>query len=296
MRAGRWLGKRLRAGLVLPILFSCAFAAPALADTILFVGNSFTMGAGSPVEQYRPTSVTDLNDGGTGGVPALFKRFTEQAGLDWKVALETAGGRTLRWHFENKSAAVDRGWDHVVLQEYSTLDPERPGDAAQFARYAMRMATLARRDRPATRVWLTSTWSRPDLTYAKDSPWRGKPITAMALDLRSAYDRVAAQPEFAGVIPVGQAFNRAVETGLADPNPYDGISAGQIDLWASDHYHGSTAGYYLEALTVFGRVTGIDPTRLGRDEAAAADLGIAPEQAARLQAIASAQLAEERQR
>jgi hypothetical protein len=52
--------------------------------SILFIGNSFTFGYGSPVRYYRPESVTDLNSTGQGGVPALFKSFTAQAGAEHK--------------------------------------------------------------------------------------------------------------------------------------------------------------------------------------------------------------------
>ena len=54
------------------------------------------------------------------------------------------------------------------------------------------------------------------------------------------------------VIPVGEAWTRAMQTGVADPNPYDGIDAGKLNLWTYDHYHASMHGYYLEALVVFG--------------------------------------------
>jgi hypothetical protein len=76
----------------------------------------------------------------------------------------------------------------------------------------------------------------------------------MAEDVDAGY-RLAAQKTsgIAGVVPVGLAWNRAMDSGLADTNPYDGISAGKIDLWATDNYHASTYGYYLEALLVFGR-------------------------------------------
>ena len=50
--------------------------------TILFIGNSFTQGAHSAARNWRAGSVADLNQAGYGGVPALFKLFTEQAGLD----------------------------------------------------------------------------------------------------------------------------------------------------------------------------------------------------------------------
>ena len=76
------------------------------------------------------------------------------------------------------------------------------------------------------------------------------------------------------MIPVGEAWNRAIETGVADPNPYDGIDAGKLNLWTFDNYHASTHGYYLEALMVFGSVTGRDPRSLGENECSAFELGI----------------------
>jgi hypothetical protein len=114
----------------------------------------------------------------------------------------------------------------------------------------------------------------------------------MAKDIRQAYDKAAAaSPLIGGVIPVGDAWNRAFATGFADPNPYDGVAAGKVDLWTFDHYHASTYGYYLEALMVFGAVTGRDPLSLGAKETAAAELGLSPAQATALQQIAHDELA-----
>src|SRR5829696_8183548 len=148
-------------------------AAPARADTILFVGNSFTFGADSPVWKYRAASVTDLNGDGVGGVPALFKLFTEQAGLDFRVSLETASGQSLQWHWNNKRRLIARRWDHVVLQEYSTMDPERPGDPAKLVTYSGKLAALIRARNPKASISLTATWSRPDLTYPMGQHWSG---------------------------------------------------------------------------------------------------------------------------
>ena len=67
--------------------------ASATSQTVLFIGNSFTSGYGSTVQFFRPQSVADLNSRGIGGVPALFRIFTAQAGLDFAVSLETVGGR-----------------------------------------------------------------------------------------------------------------------------------------------------------------------------------------------------------
>ena len=50
------------------------------AQTILFIGNSFTFGGHAAVWKYRADTVHDLNRGGVGGVPALFKLFADEAG------------------------------------------------------------------------------------------------------------------------------------------------------------------------------------------------------------------------
>lgn len=70
---------------------------PALARTILFGGNRFTFGANSPVMRFHPERVTDLSGDGFGGVPALFKTFADEAGLDRTVSLETSPGKDLSW-------------------------------------------------------------------------------------------------------------------------------------------------------------------------------------------------------
>ena len=62
-----FLGSSRLAALMI-LLLPCA---PTEAHSILFVGNSFTFGAGSPVRKYHPDQVTDLNGEGIGGVPAL---------------------------------------------------------------------------------------------------------------------------------------------------------------------------------------------------------------------------------
>jgi hypothetical protein len=92
------------------------------------------------------------------------------------------------------------------------------------------------------------------------------------------------------VLPVGEAWNRAFATGVADPNPYDGVAFGQVDLWSYDQYHASVAGYYLEALIVFGGITGVDPMTLGSRERAADELGLSAAQATSLQKVAHDQL------
>lgn len=263
--------------------------------TILFIGNSFTQGAHSAVRNWRASSVTDLNRAGYGGVPALFKAFTEQAGLNYVVSLETQGGKSLGFHYAERRNLFDKPWDVVVLQEFSTLNRERPGDASATARDAKRLAELLQRRNPKVQINLMATWSRADLTYKPGSRWSGSNIATMAGDLQKATEavcnNVAAVQQ---VLPVGAAWNRAFATGIADPNPYDGIEFGKLGLWAYDHYHGSVPGYYLEALVVFGAITGVDPTSLGKGEQAADELGLSDQQAVALQKIAKDELASRR--
>ena len=275
------------------VSLACGMLAPAaFAANILFVGNSFTFAAGTPIMNYKANTVTDLNRHGTGGVPALFKSFTVQAGLQYDVYLETHPGVGIDWHLEHALDKIGgRSWDTVVLQSYSTLNASQPGDPAVLILSVKRMAELLKRKNPAVDVRLMATWSRADQTYERTGHWYGKPIDAMMADVRAGYDKAAAgTPVVKGVIPVGEAWARAMRSGFADSNPYDGIDAGKINLWGTDNYHASNFGYYLEALTIFGSVTGRDPRSLGEHECAAADLGISPAQAGALEKIAFDQL------
>lgn len=272
---------------VIAVLAAAALAATAPNRSILFIGNSFTFGADSAAMTYDKDSVTDLNRDGMGGVPALFKRFADEEGLHYDVSLETAAGQTLAWHLANRSAVIDRRWDAVVLQEYSTLSPQRPGDVSDTIPAARALTQLFRLKNSNVDISLVATWSRPDLTYPPGKHWSGQPIERMALDLRKADDEVrSAVPAIARIVPVGQAFNCAVARGIAEPNPYEGVKAGEIDLWANDHYHASAYGYYLEGLTIFAAVTHRDPRILGKNDKVAQDLAIEPEIASELQHIA----------
>jgi hypothetical protein len=219
-------------------------------------------------------------------VPALFKVFTAQAGLKFDVSLETRGGAGLDFHLQNKKAEIgSHAWDIVVAHGYSTLDEDKPRDPAKLIATSKEFAAVVRGKNPNVDLYLTSTWSRPDQVFPENGAWAGKPIEVMAKDIRAAYDKAAAGAN-AKVIPVGDAFNRAIKIGFADANPYDGLDANTIDLWTFDNYHASTYGYYLEALMVFGRVTGRDPRSLGERECSGMELGLSTAQVKQLQQIA----------
>jgi hypothetical protein len=282
---------RLRSSFAAGCALLLAATPLAAAERVLFIGNSFTYGAGSAVRFYRNDTVTDLNDDGVGGVPALFKSFADQAGLEYDVALETRGGTGLDFHLaEKRDVILRRGWDIVVAHGYSTLDADAPRDADKLVMTSRALAEALRSKNPDVDLYLMATWARADQVYPAEGAWAGRSIEAMAADIRNAYD-AAAGGASARVIPVGSAWNRAMQAGVADPNPYDGVDAGKLNLWTYDHYHASTYGYYLEALVVFGRLTGLDPRSLGTGECSAFELGLSRVEAVALQQLAFDELA-----
>lgn len=277
------------------LLVTLGSVAASAETSALFIGNSFTYAYGSAAKFYRADSVTDLNNEGIGGVPALFKSFTDQAGLDYDVSLETRGGSGLDFHLENKLGVIGRRpWDQVVMHGFSTLDSNKPGNPNVLIDTTAQMASFLEGLNPEVEVFLTATWSRADRVYQSDSPWRDTPIEQMAIDVRAGYDKAAAGASAVKAVNgVGEAWNRAMQSGLADPNPYDGIDADKIDLWTWDHYHASAYGYYLEALVVFGNLTGLDPRSLGENECSGFELGMSRAQVRGLQQAAYDQLASE---
>lgn len=167
----------------------------------------------------------------------------------------------------------------------------------------------------ATELYLFQTWARPDLINAPgtklidpatgNATYTSTPATsyfssleAMTSQLKSSYQAAFDQadndlsPGFRAIAPVGEAFLRAVTSGVATRDMYaaDALSDGLIDLWFNDGTHASVLGSYLSALTLFGTLTGLDPLSLGADEISARDLGISRSEALALQRVASQQL------
>lgn len=283
--------RSLRWALTLGLLLA---AGSATAGSILFIGNSFTYAHGSAVRYYRADTVSDLNGGGQGGVPALFKSFATQAGLAYDVYLETEPGVGIDWHLEHKLDVIgQRPWDTVVMHGFSTLDPKKPGDPGVLIVSVRQMAEFLRTKNSTVDIRVMATWPRADQTYDPKGAWYGKPIEAMDRDVRDGYNRAAAGSAGIKVVPVGDAWVRAMHQGVADSNPYDGIDAGKINLWTYDNYHASAYGYYLEALVLFGSITGRDPRSLGSNECSGFELGFSATQVGALEQVAFDQLTAE---
>ena len=106
------------------------------------------------------------------------------------------------------------------------------------------------------------------------------PIGQMASDLHNAYTNAANNYDAAnpnkshiGVAVSGDSWVSAMNLGVAVRNPYLTTNpANQVNLWDSDPliaccttpigYHPSAYGAYLDALTLFYKITGIDPILL----------------------------------
>ena len=259
--------------------------------SVLFIGNSFLFGSGSAVRFYRADTVTDLNHEGIGGVPALFKSFARQAGLDYDVSLETRGGSGLDFHLGNKLTEIGSGtWDTVVMHGFSLLDAEKPRDPAKLIATSKQMADFLRGKNPNVNIFLISTWPRADHVYPEKGAWHGQSNRSddarRPCRLRSGREERRHQD--------GDSGGRVVAAGHAGRDcrrePYDGIEAGKLNLWTYDSYHASTHGYYLQALMIFGTLTGKDPRSLGDSECSAFELGMSRAEVKSLQQVAFDQL------
>ena len=282
---------------------------PTKPQVILFVGNSFFHGAFQPVLSYNSRGITDENykptrtgqrrrqyeheAGPWGGIPGIFKKLTEESSLHYEVHLEAISGQTLKFHYDSALAVIQQPkWDKVVLHDYSTgpVPSRHGGEPARFYEYATRLEQAVHTANPMAQVYLYETWARADLTYPADKGYSGLPLDSMTHDLHAAYYQEAARDgHFVGVAPAGDAWLRAVQQGVAMPNPY-APATGKVDLWGPDHYHPSIYGAYLNACVLLAEITGQDPRKLGPQEQAAAALGIAAAVAVQLQKLAYEQV------
>lgn len=260
---------------LLPILV----ASQALATDVLFVGNSFTFGYNS----YNKQAIIDANNSGKGGVPALFKKLADEGGFaDVNVTIEAVGGQALSYHYKNKSAIIGKRWDYVVLQDYSTgpLTSHPAGNLTAFRQAVRNLNTLVKSRNASVRVLLYETWARPNLV-----PAAYPTLHAMQAELTAGYAGAVRDFALHDWAPVGSAFLRALDEGVAHDSK--SVPAGEITLWAGDHYHANAYGAYLAALVFHVKILGGDPRKLPTGpDSAVAGLGLDPDHAKKLQEIA----------
>jgi hypothetical protein len=177
---------------------------------ILFIGNSFTA----------------RND-----LPGLIGRMAAERGKSIEHRLISAGGAPLRRHWNAGDALVaiqEGGYDHVVLQEQSTL----PVKNATRMHESVRLFHAAIKTAGAKTV-LYMTWAR------KHSPQAQQAIT-------DAYTEIGRELE-ATVVPVGLAWQSFL--GKHD----------QPVLHDRDQSHPTPAGSYLAACVFLAVLFGENP-------------------------------------
>jgi hypothetical protein len=275
---------------------------------ILFIGNSLTHGKYPPVLNYNAKNVKDEDyglppgnprrevvasePGPYGGIPGIFKKFTDERGLHYDVHLETIDGKTLEYQSVYGMIIIARPWNQVVVQDEADnpLPNGKGGHVKNFLEYAAAIEEKIHSVDPDAAVFLYETWPRADRTYLRGSPYYGRSIDVMGRDLHNAYyEEFTTDRHFEAVAPAGDAWLLAMQRGVAESNPYD-PEPGRIDLWNVDRAHPSVYGAYLNACVIFETVTGENAESLGPAEQAAQDLHIAPNIAESLQSIAHDQV------
>ncbi len=220
--------------------------------SVLFIGNSYT---------YYNNMPTVIFDG-----------IAEAAGYDCHVKAITKGGHSLCQHADIHDGTgyevgvelltSDYMYDYVVLQEQSM----RPAtnDLATFYD-AVRNLDERVRAMHAQSI-LYSTWGRRgDSDYLTSA---GLTNESMTWKLAASYSAIG---EELG-IPVGYV-------GLAFYEVYTGDSG--IELYDPDTSHPSYAGSYLAAMTLFAKITGVDPTTVNYNGKLAAQEAAVLKQAAK---------------
>lgn len=267
------------------LVIACLIVSSLQAQSVLFVGNSFTF----VPRDVGVGSATELNADKPGGVPALFQALAVAGGKNPTVTMETVGGKTLQFHYETKRELIDKSWDIVVLQDYSTGpllgQNGETKSLDSFRAHVPKLKDLFVAKNPAVKIWLYETWARPDLVMKG----RFATIDEMQAGLRSAYSTAAKENALQGWVPVGDTFLAAVKQGLAD-NPATPAVEGPLHIWGTDNYHQSAIGAYLSALLFYGRIYDADPRALPADNTAAAHLKLSADAAAKLHALAWEQL------
>jgi hypothetical protein len=171
---------------------------------ILFIGNSFTQ---------------------RNNLPGLIARMAEARGQELRHTLISAGGASLRQHWNGGKAPREiesGGYDRVVLQEQSTLPIKNAARMAENVRLFDAAIKAA-----GAKTVLYLTWARLNA-----------PAPAAQQMITDAYTTIGAELG-AIVVPAGEAWQRFL---AQHPEPV---------LHDKDQSHPALAGSYLAACTFY---------------------------------------------
>ena len=208
----------------------------------LFIGNSYTHYNDMPEQ--------------------IFAKILTAAGYNAKVQRVTKGG----WYLIDSAKSTDevgkqvdsalkaRNFDYVILQEQSTCPAATPD---KFYTGVRNLAEKVKAD-GATPV-LYGTWGRKaGHSVLANNGWTNESMTWM---ISAAYEAIGAE------LGIDVAY-----AGLAFYDVYTNNK--NINIYDEDLTHPNATGSYLAAMTIFAKITGVDPTTVDynanlTDEAAA---------------------------
>ena len=217
--------------------------------SFLFIGNSYT----------------HYND-----MPELiFAKILKAAGYDAKVQRITKGG----WYLIDSANSQDevgkqvdvalkaKDYDYVILQEQSTCPASYPG---KFYTGVRNLAEKVRAD-GATPI-LYGTWGRKTgHSVLANNGWTNESMTWM---ISAAYEAIGAE------LGIDVAY-----AGLAFFDVYTNNKS--INLYDDDLTHPNATGSYLAAMTIFAKITGVDPTTVDYNADLSAEAAAILKEAAR---------------
>lgn len=180
-------------------------------EKILFVGNSFTF--------YW-------------NLPNQLEKMALEQNLSWDVSQTTAGGATLRDHWQGnkglktKEILSQGTYDRVIFQDQSTY-PIKYSDTTQ--QYFSKLKELLSTQ---TQVYLYATWIYPNFPVEGSQTENSKEIQSNLSAIANQYSKVE-------IVPVGNAFDLF---SLTHP---------EINLLTDDAKHPSHNGTYLAACVFF---------------------------------------------
>ena len=113
----------------------------------------------------------------------------------------------------------------------------------------------------------------------------------MTTDMHNIFYGSVSDRRIAGVVPVGDAFQRAVDTNVVKADRFYNANgtyddSGLTNLWWLDRTHPSVYGSYLAGLMMYGTLTGRDPAAFGTSDKVFGELGIGSADALMLQRVA----------
>jgi hypothetical protein len=244
-------------------------------NKVLFIGNSFTYGAG-----------------GTQSVPDIFDALANGAGQeDPLTVMRAVGGQDYEYHHTNSITGYldQEQWTHVILQNYST-EPTHVGSISDHMEYGALLYGDVMANNPDTQVYLYMTWSRAEASSMISGTSTSSTFATtdeMLDELRTNYYALAETLSNANldrlpvlVNPVGDAWDLAGgHLATSDPD--------FMSLHYSDNYHGNNYGYYLSACVHYASIYKSSPIGLHlKDAVIALDLSISDEDAEFLETVA----------